>query len=148
MTTNRKIFAVAIITIVLTGALALFTRRPDGSKVFNRYIACRPPDSFKISEFERHGFREWDALFHFQISPVDFSNLLQCNSPKLLDIHDLDSVGFASLALQVLKHHSPTTDFARDYEIYSFSPANAITDNYLVIGKKHSEGYIVVLRYP
>ncbi len=125
MTTNRKIFAVAIITIVLTGALALFTRRPDGSKVFNRYIACRPPDSFKISEFERHGFREWDALFH-----------------------DLDSVGFASLALQVLKHHSPTTDFARDYEIYSFSPANAITDNYLVIGKKHSEGYIVVLRYP
>jgi hypothetical protein len=145
--TTGKILTVAMIVIVLAGALALFTQRPDASKVFAHYVACRPPDSFKISEFERHGFREWNAIFHFQISHEDFSKLLQCNNPKLLDAHDLDFVGFAPLALQVLKHHSPHTDFARDYEFYSFSPTNSITDNYLVMNRRHSDGYIVVIRY-
>jgi hypothetical protein len=147
MTANRKFLAAAIIVIVLASALVLCTKRPDASGVFNRYIACRPPASFKISEFERHGFREWNALFHFQISPGDFSKLLECNNPKLLDISNLDFVGFAPLALQVVKHHSPKTDFARNYEFYSFSPTNSVVDNYLVINRAHSEGYIIVIRY-
>jgi len=147
VTTHQKILTGACITIVLAGAIALFTYRPDKSGLFKRYVTNSPPNSFKILESERHGFREWNAFFRFQVSPGDFSKLLQCNNGSLLDANDLDSIGFASLALQVLKHHSPKTDFARDYEFYSFSPTNAITDNYLVINRAHSDGYIVVIRY-
>jgi hypothetical protein len=147
MTKNQKILNTALTTIVLAGGLVFFTHQPDASEVFKRYVACLPPDSFKILEFERHGVREWNALFHFQINVGDFSKLLQCNNPKLLDVNNLDFVGFASLALQVLKHHSPNTDYVKDYEFYSFSSTNVITDDYLVINRKHSEGYIVVIRH-
>jgi hypothetical protein len=147
MTTNKKVVTVAITAIVLAGALVLFTRPPGASVVFNHYVACRPPESFKMSDFWIHGLREWNAIFHFQINPGDFPQLRQCNNAELLNISNLDDVGFAPLAIQVLKHRSPTTDFVTDYECYSFSPSNAITDNYLVINKEHSDGYIVVIRY-
>lgn len=147
MTTQHKISIGGCIAIALAGAIAVFTHHQDETKLFKRYVAISPPNSFKILESERHGFREWNAFFRFRVSPGDFSKLLQCNNASLLNTKDLDSIGFASLAIQVLKHHSPETDFARDYEFYTFSPTNSVTDNYLAINRTHSDGYIVVIRY-
>lgn len=147
MIRNQRLLSIALITVVVVGTLTLFMLRPDASHVFKQYVSSRPPESLRILEFERHGFIEWTALFHFEIVPDDFSKLLKCTNPTLLGTNEVDTTGFASLALQLVKKHLPNTDFARDYETYTFMPTNVVIEDYLVINRKHSEGYIVVVRY-
>jgi hypothetical protein len=149
MIAKRKLIGVACLIVALVGIGVVLAPGPDASSLLRHYVFSRVPDSLKMLEFEKHGFREWTAFFHFKMASEDFPKLLQDNNPVLVDPVRLESEdrAFASLALQIFKKHLPDADFAKSYEMYILQRTNAVTVNYLVVNMEHSEGFVVIIRY-
>ena len=149
MIAKRKLTGVACTIVALGGIWVLLAPRPNALTLLRHYAFSQIPESLKMLEFERHGFREWTAFFHFKMAPEDFPKLLQENDPVLVDPVRLqpDAPAFGSLALQVFKKHLPDADFAKSYQMYILQRTNVVTVNYLLVNMKHSEGFVVIIRY-
>jgi hypothetical protein len=147
MTTKRILLIAACIVIALGGMWALCIPHYTASELMRHYVLAQIPDSLQILEFERRGHREWTAFFHFRVAPADFPKLLEENNPVSIDPDTVHPDDFASLAVRRFKMHLPDTDLAKSYEMYSLQRTNRITENYLLINKVRSEGFIVIIRY-
>jgi hypothetical protein len=126
----------------------LLHSRANGSELLQKYTIGRIPDSFKVLDSERRGFREWVALIHFKIAAKDFPELLQDNPAVHIDPDVANpDIAFVAVATHALKKHLGNTEFTKSYELYLLERTNTVAFNYLAINHEHSEGFVVIIRY-
>jgi len=137
--------AVALILVASCIAASFWwANRPE--TLFRRIVFDPIPASVKILNVDYVSRREWQAIFHVQLSPTDFEFLRAVKAYRQLESDsDKHAVG---LIYPLFKTMLPTESALANYEVFqAFDDHPQGTLSYFIIDRRHSDGFIIYIRF-